>query len=559
MTAKRSNIKASPATRCNVVSIFLFVCTFLSSNLHAQLDKFFESQNLEAASAYVIRNETTILKQHWGSASDTTVYSIGSLSKMFVAAEAYSLVLHGDLHWDDRPEVNPNVTLRQLLEHTAGFDDMRFRNYLAKGRDWRKWASHRQAEFRCRWKPGTRQSYSNAGYALAAKMIDDANQKAEWRCMIGSSFVGMFLRNVEFEDDYLLKPALGMKCSAEDLEQILWTLSRSKGNEDSLILSWTECSTLPKNQQNLVGTFGAGLRREEIAGRFFFGASGYIPGFRSRFLWHPSSNTYILILLKGSGGNIRMWEKEIVKSLPMDTIPVEQADGPFADPTGYYQFSNPRNSILWPIEFLLGSVRVEWQAGKGTIDEFMGRSISFLPAGGDGLFREDGKRYASILIEESKGGRLIMRDGQRYFEQTNLMTVILKRGFVIWSLLTILITLFGFFWRWIQHRNWRSSRGMKLRGLLAGNSLLIILAVVLLWNSDPFILGHLNLKTGLVFLLSLIFPAVALVGIHQYMEQSRRGWNGIQAKLNLIMLLNQLCISLFCGYFGWIGVKTWTF
>ncbi|MBW3551260.1 MAG: beta-lactamase family protein, partial [Proteobacteria bacterium] len=67
------------------------------------------------------------------------------------------------------------VRIAHLLEHSAGFDDMHFRNMntdapipdsleaIVRGLE---------HELRVRWQPGVKHSYSNPGYAVAGYLVE---------------------------------------------------------------------------------------------------------------------------------------------------------------------------------------------------------------------------------------------------------------------------------------------------------------------------------------------------------------------------------------------------
>ncbi|HEY4091745.1 MAG TPA: serine hydrolase domain-containing protein [Luteibacter sp.] len=112
-------------------------------------------------------------------------YKIGSNTKQFVAAAMLLLVQDGKVSLDDKvarylPDLTRanDITIRQLLSHTAGYVDYYPLDYLAPYMakpttvnailsDWGK----RPLSF----EPGTRWEYSNTGYAIAGRIIEIAS------------------------------------------------------------------------------------------------------------------------------------------------------------------------------------------------------------------------------------------------------------------------------------------------------------------------------------------------------------------------------------------------
>jgi CubicO group peptidase (beta-lactamase class C family) len=112
-----------------------------------------------------------------------TVFDIGSITKPLTLAAALALVESGRLELSDRlgellpgvPADKQAITLRQLLEHRAGLPE-----YVvdSPGGDFaelsRNGALDRIFSRPLRFQPGTDYGYSDAGYTVAAAVIEDA-------------------------------------------------------------------------------------------------------------------------------------------------------------------------------------------------------------------------------------------------------------------------------------------------------------------------------------------------------------------------------------------------
>jgi CubicO group peptidase (beta-lactamase class C family) len=114
-----------------------------------------------------------------------TIFEVGSVSKQFTAAAVLLLTRDGKLSLDDRvrkyipemPDVAADITIRQMLNHTAGLRDW---GSLAAIAGWpRTTRVHTHAHVldivsrqrALNFEPGTRWSYSNTGYNLAAILV----------------------------------------------------------------------------------------------------------------------------------------------------------------------------------------------------------------------------------------------------------------------------------------------------------------------------------------------------------------------------------------------------
>lgn len=116
----------------------------------------------------------------------TTAFSVGSITKTFIAAEVLELATAGRLSLDDRvsqwlptARVPPDVTIRELLDHTSGLDDF-FSNpridtaILANKRS--VWTPSRSLSYmRSPYCPaGTCWHYSNSDYVLLGEIVERA-------------------------------------------------------------------------------------------------------------------------------------------------------------------------------------------------------------------------------------------------------------------------------------------------------------------------------------------------------------------------------------------------
>ena len=121
--------------------------------------------------------------------SADTLFRVGSLTKPFLALAIMRLVEQGRLRLEDPvralvPEIavgNPwertdPIRVAHLLEHTAGFDEMRFNEIFdpdgSQDRPLREVLAVNPRSRDARWRPGTRFSYSQPGYTLAAYVIE---------------------------------------------------------------------------------------------------------------------------------------------------------------------------------------------------------------------------------------------------------------------------------------------------------------------------------------------------------------------------------------------------
>jgi CubicO group peptidase (beta-lactamase class C family) len=136
-----------------------------------------------------------------------TKFNIASLTKMFTAVAVMQLVAKGklDLHTPvaayhaDLPYAD-QITLHQLLTHTAGFDAYWNDDYRAARSDLRtiagylKLFAHTPLEF----SPGTRHHYSNNGYVILGALIEEVTGVSYYEHIQNEIFQVVGMKNTGF-------------------------------------------------------------------------------------------------------------------------------------------------------------------------------------------------------------------------------------------------------------------------------------------------------------------------------------------------------------------------
>lgn len=179
-------------------SVVLFTAAGLAAQLPAataaKIDeiatKALTESGAPSLSLAIVQNEKVAYEKAYGKARlDPAMdakpemrYSIGSVSKQFLAAAILMLVQDGKLSLDDRvSQYLPNltragdVTIRQLLSHTSGYQDYYPQDYVAPFMQkpvtadsiLEQWA-RKPLDF----DPGTRWQYSNTNYVVAGRIVE---------------------------------------------------------------------------------------------------------------------------------------------------------------------------------------------------------------------------------------------------------------------------------------------------------------------------------------------------------------------------------------------------
>ncbi|MFM9905673.1 MAG: serine hydrolase domain-containing protein [Pyrinomonadaceae bacterium] len=178
----------------------VFVCidagaqTPLSDDMIAKINKIatdsLASTGVPSASVAVVKDGQIVFTKTYGdakltpktAASPSMRYSIGSISKQFTAAAMLLLQEQGKLSLNDKvskyvPELTRanEVTIRQLLSHTSGYQDYWPQDYVMPGMlkpTSAKAIMDTWAKIPLDFDPGTKWQYSNTNFVIAGVIIE---------------------------------------------------------------------------------------------------------------------------------------------------------------------------------------------------------------------------------------------------------------------------------------------------------------------------------------------------------------------------------------------------
>jgi CubicO group peptidase (beta-lactamase class C family) len=305
------------------------------------LDKFIhsemEKQHIPGVSLLVTRSGRIIRAQGYGLSNvelqvpvrPETVFQSGSVGKQFTATAVMMLVEEGKVRLDDpikrylneSPAIWNQVTVRELLSHTAGFTD------YPKNFDFRKDYTEREllkvvAGIPLAFQPGTKWSYSNLGYLTLGIMIHRVTGKFYGDFLQERIFrpLGMTTTRIMSESDIVPNRAAGYQLVKGELKNQDWVSPTLNTTADgSLYFSildlakwdaalYTErlvkrssleemwsVAKLKDGAQNS-GHYGFGWFIENIGGKRVVRHEGEWQGFTSFITRHVDDQTTVVLL-----------------------------------------------------------------------------------------------------------------------------------------------------------------------------------------------------------------------------------------------------------------------
>ena len=334
----------------NLFTILLLVFNSFSQSSQIQkIDNLFTSWNISNHPGGVVliaKGGKTIFSKSYGLANieynipntNNTLFNIGSISKQFTAMgivlleEQNKLSIDDDIrkHISELPNFGEIITIRNLLHHTSGLRDLHGLLGLAGWRSgdletnddvYRIIKNQTELNF----KPNEEFLYSNTGYILLAKIIENISQLKFDKWMEQNIFKPLGMKNTyvqtsinkinpnkatsyykrkEFERalEYWGYYGSGnIHATTEDLNIWLQNFSTPKKNWESSFKKLLYTTPLKNGFET---NYGLGIRIENYSEKKVIQHGGSVGGFRAIARIFPEEQINIIILTNYSRSNI---------------------------------------------------------------------------------------------------------------------------------------------------------------------------------------------------------------------------------------------------------------
>lgn len=473
-------------------------------SLQTTVDSLLKENNIPGAGIALVHKDSVIWTGGVGYAdyeekkpiTADHLFRVGSISKTFVAMGIMQLVEEGKLSLDDEvqelaPDVeikNPwketdPVRVKHLLEHTSGFDDMHFNEFYNTQHDpniaLEKALSINPKSRVVRWRPGTRYSYSNPGYAVAGYIIEKVTGQSYEDYLRKNILtpLGMHQSSFAYSDSVKNALAVGYKGEYEPVEyqhiylrpagmlhsspadmarfvQLLLNEGSLDGQElvtDSLLKRMETTETTLAAKHGFSEGYGLGITHSEMAGYPNLNHNGGIDGFRAQYMYFPGYDLGYVLLLNSSNGfgsireaitkfllqNVKKPEPQSIVDLPSEQL--EQYEG-------YYAYRSPRNQLFMPLNVLSAGLTVEVLNDTLNSTGFMESPKPLLPVS-ENKFRRNDKTMASTFFMDTKEyGQAMQHDGVFYVKTGSWKKYVYRGAFFGGLGLLATLLLFSLFW-----------------------------------------------------------------------------------------------------------------
>lgn len=546
-----------------------------------------------------------------------TFFRQGSISISVVAIAALQLVEAGRLQLEDEvhqlaPEVeiaNPwadadPVRLVHLLEHTAGLDDLHMIEYARQAspdldlKSAFRFHPHSRA---VRWRPGAFHSYSNSGPAIAAYIVEKrAGRNFEEYVResilepLGMERSGFALAPIQDRlaagfapgrqqpipySHILYRPSGALNSSPAEMAKLVrmflgqGTLDeREILSADSLARMENPTSTLAARNGLQVG-YGLGNSMRITRKFVFHGHRGAIDGFLSEFAYLPRAGLGYAVMINCADRDAFERIVDVVTAFLTQDLAQPIAPTPDIPPrrlvglAGFYQQMTPRFEITRAATRLIDVVRIDPSGGILKVRRLGPPPRDLIPVT-DRRMRGSDDPLPTIVFIDSRDHGLIVQGFSSAL--TGNYQRISSLGFVLQSFLLAAVLLMMassllFSAIWIPRRvlgriSPQESMSPRLLPLLAVLCFAGFILLYLSASEDPINrLGNLTLWSFGLFAASLLFALFTLLGTIATFRAARRPHNRAAWLHSLFVCQALLLAMLYLGYFGIIGVRTWSY
>ncbi|MEM6584876.1 MAG: serine hydrolase domain-containing protein [Pseudomonadota bacterium] len=532
-------------------------------------------------------------------------FRIGSITKTITAIAIFQLVEEGLVSLDDpiSKHIDPSlyqntwsdthpITIAHLLEHTTGWDDLHFVEYLDYPADMtlEEGLAINPGSRVSRWPAGTVASYSNAGSSVAGRLIENVTgipyadfiesrilSKLELKDSGFDLTLGKKLTS--FQDpqtpfaftNLWADSAGGLAMSARDLTRITNTFMQGGGSliSNASVKRMETPSTSLMAQRGVPSGFGPGLETRNRKGHLYRVHSGAIDGYNSEFGYLPTAGLgYVLFTNTADGDTFIEVSRAIRKTIENEAGPVTPraiASLPDLDRVeGAYRAGSTRNGTFFLLDLLLGPQRVDKEGNTLTMTSYVFGDETALEPLGNGLFTENEGLTASHLLVGKPGEHVIMTTDGDALEQTSaieaLTPITLFALTVGAGVIALLVILGALVVRIFRSFSLKAFVRLWIWPALAGLSFVAFTVVLISALNDPIVnmqnLGKLSMLSGALWVTSLGLPLFALAGVWMVVR-ARTSSTLARGSVGLLLAV-QLSFAALLASQGWLGFTSWS-
>lgn len=602
-----------------LICAFFVLCLFKLSaqtsiktitQLQDTINKILTTEHQSSIMLAVVTKDTVLFSGGFGianmdtkqKATSQTLFPMASITKTFTALAIMKLVKQGKLSlYDDLSKIAPEiiftnkwektnpVKIIHLLEHTSGFDDLRFNTFWNNNLN----ITELQAIEKCknsmysRWRPGEREAYSNIGYNILGYLIEKLSGVKYEDYLKKEIFLPIGMTNSNFiiptkpnlvnatpyewsGNSYKQLPFLQMvgkgsgalySCADDMAKFVKFMLNN--GNNEIEQMEVPESTSAAK--LGLKTGYARGITVDFLNYKFpFYGHDGAGLGFNSRYAYNRDLKVGFVICCSNTGLLSDLLINYLTDSLqipkPIPAIPVSIET--LKSYEGYYQLKSPRFEILNRyLEELFHGYHIQLK-GDSLHSYGFKRPDQVMLSVTSTIFRKPTENLPSFLFTTNQEGNKVLYEWGAYYEKTSYTKILISRILVLGSLVCgILLLLSSIFWLFkaiFKRLPWKEYfiRSLSAFGVL---SLIIAFGVLAYMATNVSLMGTVNFFTITFFIGTLLFAALSIAGFIMTIKRFGQITNKLTKWYLLVTTTWLLALVVFYFHYDWIGLRMWSY
>lgn len=614
------------------MSIYGYGQTASNKRLVDSISYLLQAKEIPGAFVTVVTKDSVLFQEVFGiadikaniSVEEKHLFRIASITKTFTAMAIMKLVDDGRLSLDDElrkiaPEIpftnkwekTYPVRIKHLLEHKAGFEDMRFSTMVKRTQDA---ATNNALEavlryensFSCAWKPGLVTSYSNPGYIILGYIIEKisgqknqdfirstilnplhmvhtgfASEMGKRNDVVTTGYMSTDgrLRVAEQRQPKVLETATGLLSTSEDMGKFLQFFLNENLQDSLAVISKkgvSEMETLHGDFElanNILTGYSLGLEDRVFgdADLLFKGNSGLTDGFVTNLIYSRKLNLGIAV----SSNLFGVGHRDII-NLIVDAYADSDSTNPavfttktfdeelFKDWVGEHRELNDTQEIFNFINFPLRTKTVSFENDRLIISDIENDYESYVHVGGNAFMDiSNAETVPSVYLTEFEGDKSLYYYDSTYVSANGIAYAIL-RFLLILSLVAPILATIWLLVLAIKLILKKGEKGHILKlFLFVAPFWIVLLSVALFFSHLSYdkieAIGNFSFVSILIFLCSLLFPVSCFYGVYIYYrdrplikQKFTRLFFGVLAFCNLFL-------GSYCIYMGWFALRLWSY
>ncbi|MGH9701744.1 MAG: serine hydrolase domain-containing protein [Candidatus Acidiferrales bacterium] len=588
--------------------------------LRMQIQKVMAAENIPGAGIALVDKDHIVWAIGLGKASlgenkdatADTCFRTGAISRSLVALALLKLQEDGKVNLEGKlSELAPElpvqnswqsshpINVADLLEQTAAFDALpeRYNFNLSDPADislpdiLKKFAPLLAA----RWAPATRMADSDAGYGVAAYLIEKIVQQPFDRYVrenilapLGATYSDFQLTDLNHHllaegyrknsskpvplASFYVRAAEDFKSSAKELALLVQMfLNRGQVGKTQLfrpesILRMEYPETTSAARAGLKYGYGLGNYADFSGPVVAHGQSGRVEGFSSSYRYLPDQGMGWVILLNTSTPgdgleqiDLLLMNQALAGQSVSQAAPVMLGPADLEKFSGYYEQRNPREERLKFLDLLWNGRRITQEYGTLYQKKFFGANRVLVPVSAN-QFRLDKEQAASRIFFTGDNGEMIYADQLFYgvrtadslWPITRLALVLLAAALMASSVVYVLV------WIPLKLTGRAGSERYLPRLMEPALATLSLFAAWLIFHFTPsWLLGAYDILTAAIWFLTWVFAIFSVWSLILALQSFR--WN-VHPVLRIysVLVAGACCgMAAYLGYWHVIGLKLW--